>query len=94
MNLKKLARKASDASTADCNSARVHLQLFSGLEILIKHRSWDNKWNQDGNVKNFNWTRTNGGTRMVCVCAATHTLLYKIEVYTMSISINKFNVNP
>ena len=30
----------------------------------------------------------------VCVCAATHTLLYKIEVYTMSISINKFNVNP
>ena len=29
-----------------------------------------------------------------CVCAATHTFLYKIEVYTMSISINKFNVNP
>ena len=29
-----------------------------------------------------------------CVCAATHTLLYKIEVYAMSISINKFNVNP
>ena len=72
MNLKKVARKASDVSAADCNSARVYLQLFSGLEILVKHRSWDNKWNQDGNVKNFNWTRTNGGTRMVCVCSNPH----------------------
>ena len=72
MNLKKVARKASDVSAADCNSARVHLQLFSGLEILVKHRSCDNKWNQDGNVKNFNWTRTNGGTRMVCVCNNPH----------------------
>ena len=72
MNLKKVARKASNVSAADCNSARVHLQLFSGLEILVKHRSWDNKWNQDGNVKNFNWTRTNGGTRMVCVCNNPH----------------------
>ena len=72
MNLKKVARKASDVSAADCNSARVHLKLFSGLEILVKHRSWDNKWNQDGNVKNFNWTRTNGGTRMVCVCNNPH----------------------
>ena len=72
MNLKKVAQKASDVSAADCNSARVHLQLFSGLEILVKHRSWDNKWNQDGNVKNFNWTRTNGGTRMVCVCSNPH----------------------
>ena len=72
MNLKKVARKASDVSAADCNSACVHLQLFSGLEILVKHRSWDNKWNQDGNVKNFNWTRTNGGTRMVCVCNNPH----------------------
>ena len=72
MNLKKVARKASDVSAADCNSARVHLQLFSGLEILVKKRSWENKWNQDGNVKNFNWTRTNGGTRMVCVCSNPH----------------------
>ena len=29
-----------------------------------------------------------------CVCATTHTFLYKIEVYTMSISMNKLNVNP